>query len=210
MNAFFRATRKTPSCSNERMELSDEALAQQVVGLDDPQAFEVLVQRHQPKILMLQKRLCRDPALAEDLCQETFLHAWRKLATFDNRGSFAGWLAKLAHNIFLQSLRKNKKHRDHEVSEEQAGESAAAAPQSGESAGNQLDLERLLAVVSNEEQVLLVLHYAHGLSASEIAKVVDSPDGTVKSQIHRAKQKIREHFELSPEVRQNQANGVTP
>lgn len=210
MNAFFRTVSEVPSCSNERMELSDEALAQQVVGLDDPQAFEVLVQRHQPKILMLQKRLCRDPALAEDLCQETFLRAWRKLATFDNRGSFAGWLARLAHNVFLQSLRKNKKHRDHEVPEEHAGETAIAGSQSGESAGDQLDLERLLAVVSNEEQVVLILSYAHGLSAGEIAKVVDSREGTVKSQIHRAKQKIREHFELAPEVRQNRENGVTP
>jgi DNA-directed RNA polymerase specialized sigma24 family protein len=61
-----------------------------------------------------------------------------------------------------------------------------------------LDLDTLLSVVSEDDQVLLVLNYAHGLSNSEIGKILDVPEGNIKSQIHRAKQKIRQHFQLDP------------
>lgn len=186
------------------MELSDEALVQQAVGLNDVQAFEQLVRRHQRRILLLQQRFCRDRALAEDLCQETFLRAWRKLASFDNRGRFAGWLAKLAYNVFLQNLRKNKKRTDHETAENPASEAVANSPQPDQ----MMDLETLLAAVSEEEQVLLVLNYAHGLSNSEIAEILDTPEGTIKSQIHRAKQKIREHFDLVSPAGQNRPHGA--
>lgn len=182
------------SCSNDRMEQSDEMLVQQVVGLDDRAAFDLLIQRHQARILLLQKQFCRDATLAQDLCQETFLRAWRKLATFDNRGRFAAWLAKLAYNVFLQHLRRNRIARESELPE-----TAATAEFEARSEDNPelLDLERLLAVVSLEEQIVLVLNYAHGLSNSEIATLLNTPEGTVKSQIHRAKQKIREHFNLN-------------
>ena len=79
MNAasgYFRRSRAA-----DVSELSDEALVQQALGLNDAGAFEQLVRRHQRKVLMLQRRFCRDPALAEDLCQETFLRAWRKLSS---------------------------------------------------------------------------------------------------------------------------------
>lgn len=192
------------ACSNNTMELSDEALVQQVVGLNDVQAFEQLVRRHQRRILLLQQRFCRDRALAEDLCQETFLRAWRKLSSFDSRGHFAGWLAKIAYNVFLQNLRKNKKRVAHETAEDPTRDAAAATP----TPGAMLDLATMLAVVSEDEQVALVLNYAHGLSNSEIAGILDSPEGTIKSQIHRAKQKIREHFDLAATNPQDRTSGA--
>jgi len=181
------------------MEQSDEALVQLAVGLADTRAFDVLVRRHQPRILMLQRRLARDPALAEDLTQETFLRAWRKLATYDRRGSFAGWLAKLARNVFLQHLRRTRRRRQTEVTEldDAHVQAEASGPAAAETHPELLDLDRLLAAVSEDEQVLLVLNYAHGLSNAEIAEVLGTREGTVKSQIHRAKEKIRARFGLA-------------
>lgn len=190
------------------MEQSDELLVQQVVTLGDRAAFDLLIQRHQARILLLQKQFSRDPTLAEDLCQETFLRAWRKLATFDNRGRFAAWLAKLAYNVFLQHLRRSRLRREKEVP--QTAATAEFEARCGDDP-ELLDLERLLAVVSPEEQIVLVLNYAHGLSNSEIARVLETREGTVKSQIHRAKQKIREHFNLanpSPGTGPGKLNGA--
>ena len=191
-------------------ELSDEALVTQARGLNDSRAFEQLVRRHQRKVLLLQQRFCRDPALAEDLCQETFLRAWRKLASFDNRGAFGGWLAKLAYNVFLTNVRKNKRR----VASEAPQTDATPMPSVDPNPAAAIDLDTLLSVVGEDDQVLLVLNYAHGLSNSEIGRILEVPEGTIKSQIHRAKQKIREHFQLDSTAAgkavQNPAIGARP
>lgn len=208
MNAasgYFRRSRAA-----DVSELSDEALVQQALGLNDAGAFEQLVRRHQRKVLMLQRRFCRDPALAEDLCQETFLRAWRKLSSFDNRGAFGGWLAKLAYNVFLTNVRSNKRR----VATETPQSAETPTPTTDPNPAAAIDLDTLLSVVSDDDQVLLVLNYAHGLSNSEIGRILEVPEGTIKSQIYRAKQKIREHFQLDSTATgkavQNPAIGATP
>ncbi len=178
------------------MELSDEALVQQAIGLNDLAAFEQLVRRHQPRILMLQRRFSGDHALAEDLSQETFLRAWRKLDSFRGTGRFSAWLAKLAYNVFLQHIRKTG-GRKQEVSLAVDEAAELAMPQPG-NIDELPDLPRLLSVLSYEEQLVIVLNYGHGLSNNEISQVLDIAPGTVKSQIHRAKDKIRRRFNIAP------------
>lgn len=184
------------------MHVSDETLVQQVLGLQDVQAFEQLVRRHQTRMLYLQRRFVRDHALAEDLCQETFFRAWEKLDTFRGTGSFAAWLTRLGYNIFLQHRRKVSKaasleqpyaeDRDVEMS---AGETSGRA--TAPAIHDELpDLPKLLAILPEAEQMVLVLSYGQGLSISEIGEVLDLPPGTIKSQIHRAKDKIRQHFKI--------------
>ena len=177
------------------MELSDEALVQQAIGLNDPGAFEQLVRRHQPRILMLQRRFSGDRALAEDLSQETFLRAWRKLDSFRGTGRFSAWLAKLAYNVFLQHIRKSG-GRKPDISIE-AAESAELAMSQPGNFDELPDLPRLLSVLSYEEQLVIVLNYGHGLSNTEISQVLNLAPGTVKSQIHRAKDKIRQRFNIA-------------
>jgi RNA polymerase sigma-70 factor (ECF subfamily) len=176
---------------------SDETLAAQVVALADTAAFETLMRRHQQRIFYLLNRFSRDPGVAEELCQETFLRAWRKLASFEGRGPFGGWLTRLAYNVFLQHQRRRRHQPDARSLEEPAMASAAdeAAATPGPT-GSEPDLERLLAAVSAAEQRLLVLTYAEGLSATEIGAMLGVSPGTVKSQIHRAKNKIRLQFQI--------------
>lgn len=167
------------------MQPSDEVLVAQVVVLADSMAFETLMRRHQQRIGYLLQRFTRDPALAEELCQETFLRAWRKLASFRGSGSFAAWLTRLAYNVFLQDLRRRKR---------QPAANAGHVETATRLDESQPELDRLLASVSADEQRLLILTYAAGLSASEIGAMLDMPAGTVKSLVHRAKDKIRRHF----------------
>jgi len=178
------------------MELSNEALVQQAVGLNDLGAFEQLVRRHQPRILMLQRRFSGDRALAEDLSQETFLQAWRKLDSFRGTGRFSAWLAKLAYNVFLQHVRKTG-DRQQDISIDDQATAELAMPQPG-NIDELADLPRLLSVLSYEQQLVIVLNYGHGLSNTEISQVLGIAPGTVKSQIHRAKDKIRQRFNIVP------------
>lgn len=178
---------------------SDETLVARAVSLADDGAFETLMRRHQQRIHHLLLRFSRDRTVAEDLCQDTFLQAWRKLSTYQGRGSFAGWLAQVAYNVFLQHRRRSPHQPGLSLDESAAttgGEQALTSPQPVVEAP---DLERLLAVVSPEERTLLILSYGAGLSATEIGAMLGSSAGTVKSQIHRAKHKIRRHFHIEAE-----------
>jgi RNA polymerase sigma-70 factor, ECF subfamily len=172
---------------------SDAALAARAAALGDADAFETLMRRHERRIYHLLLRFTRNAALAEDLCQDTFLRAWRKLRTFQGSGSFAGWLARLAYHVFLAQHRLARTAAETTMADAGAVEPVMVV--SG-CADEVPDLDRLLAVVSPDEQNLLILSYAAGLSASEIGEMLGLSSGTVKSQIHRAKHKIRQHFAI--------------
>jgi len=167
---------------------TDETLVRQAADLNDQAAFAELVRRHQQKVLLLQRRLTRDHALAEDLAQETFLRAWEKLGTYRGSGSFGGWLASLSYNVFRAYWRRHGRSR----SELPIEEAVLPAPEQDD---GHADLERLLGVLPREDQVILVLGYAYGLSNTEVGDVLGMPPGTIKARIHRAKARIREHID---------------
>jgi len=140
------------------------------------------------------RKLARDPAVADDLAQDCFLHAWDKLATYSGRGSFIGWLMKVAYTTFLQSKRKSKRYG--EILEE-AGHVADAESRSyTEPAEEVTDLGKLMSVLDEEERAIMVMSYACGMSHREISEATDQPVGTVKSIIFRGKEKIRTRFEI--------------
>lgn len=168
---------------------SDDVLISRSVRLGDKAAFAELVRRHERKVLLLLGRLTGERALAEDLAQETFLRAWQKLATFRGTGSFGGWLASLAYNVFRANWRRHKQQR-HEVPIEDVEIGAPTVDETGAA-----DLNRLLAVLNPEDQAILTLTYAYGLSNTEVADVLDMPTGTVKARIHRAKARIRDRID---------------
>ncbi len=106
----------------------DLALVRRVLLGEDRQAFNQLVLRHQGTVRALLRRLCRgNAAQADDLAQETFLLAWRKLAQFRAEARFSTWLFRIAHNCFLQAYRQQPAGDRHD---EQALLAAAACGQS--------------------------------------------------------------------------------
>jgi RNA polymerase sigma-70 factor (ECF subfamily) len=155
----------------------------------------MLVTRHQGKVRGYLRQLTRNPAVADDLAQETFIRAWDKLASFSGKGSFVSWLLAIAHKQFLQSLRKDK--RDQRLLSEiesDPGEDAAASRPSGAASEELADLPTLLGALSEPERTTLVLAYGYGLSHAEIGEATGMAVGTIKSHIHRGKAKIRERF----------------
>ena len=165
-----------------------------MVASQDATAFGELIRRHQSQVRNFLRKLTRDETLADDLAQDCFLHVWDKIHTYSGSGSFIGWVLKVAYTTFLQSKRKSKRY--HEILE-QAGQEADRTQVTGQSAPEtELDLDTLLAALNEQERAIMIFSYACGLSHREISEATDLPAGTVKSIIHRAKEKIRTQFEI--------------
>ncbi len=172
----------------------DQDLVARVVAVNDTRAFGELVRRHQSQVRNFLRRLSRDDAVADDLAQDAFLHAWDKLTTYSARGSFIGWLLRIAYTTFLQSRRGAKRYSEILRA---AGDVAGAESRRYTDAHDEApDIDRLLAVLTEEERAIFVMAYACGLSHREIANAMLMPIGTVKSVIHRGKQKIRTQFDI--------------
>lgn len=122
------------------------------------------------------------------------MHAWNKLRTYSGRGSFIGWLLKVAYTTFLQSKRKSKRYA--EILEE-AGRAADMEGRAYTQPADEIgDLDKLLAVLTDDERAIFVMSYACGLSHREISEATEQPVGTIKSIIFRGKEKIRTSFDI--------------
>ena len=136
--------------------------------------------------------------MADDLAQETFIRAWDKLTSFSGKGSFVSWLMAIAHNQFLQAIRKSKRERrlmdDLEI---EKGEPAMQLDASSSATSSELpDLPKLLAILTGPEQAVMLLGYGFGFSHSEITEVTGIALGTVKYHIHWGTAKIGEMFRI--------------
>lgn len=140
------------------------------------------------------RKLTGDISTADDLAQDAFMRAWDKLSTYSGSGSFIGWLLKIAYTTFLQSKRKSKRYA--EILDEAKHQKEALSDSHASIADEVPDLERLLAVLSDEERAIMIMSYSCGLSHREISEATGQPAGTIKSIIHRSKAKIRTSFEI--------------
>ena len=163
-----------------------------MVAQQDPAAFGELVRRHQSQVRNFLRKLSRDNDLADDLAQDAFMHAWNKLHTYSGSGSFIGWLLKVAYTTFLQSKRKSNRYAEilEEVGHKSESDGTSATAPDDEIS----DLDKFLAVLTEDERAVMILSYACGLSHREIGDAAGLPIGTVKSIIFRGKEKIRESF----------------
>lgn len=165
----------------------DAALIARVRLHDDRGAFEQLVRRHQGMVRAQLRRLAQgDAAAADDLAQETFLLAWRKLDQFRGDATFSTWLYRIAYSCFLQAHRKAAR----EVTENGDGE-MERLPATEPARDLQLDFARALQRLSAAEQAVLLHCVQMGLSHEEAAYVLAMPLGTVKTHASRAKAKLK-------------------
>jgi len=180
-------------------EVPDAALVARVLAGNDRHAFGELVRRHQGQTRALLRRLCKeDHALADDLAQEAFLQAFRKLAQFRADAAFGTWLYRIAYNVFLMHVRSRKEEVPLDEAmppaEDDEDESRSGPQQtSGVEAQSvrELDVRRALSKLSEEERMAIVQCYYLDRSHEEAAYVLGCPVGTVKSYIFRAKKKLQ-------------------
>lgn len=172
----------------------DQYLVARALSAQDTAAFGELIRRHQSQVRNFLRKLTGDLSQADDLAQDAFLHAWDKLHTFSGRGSFIGWLLRVAYTTFLQSKRKSKRYA--EILDEMGQVAAAEGSGYTRDSHEVSDLDKLLAVLGEEERAIMIMAYACGLSHREISDATGQPVGTIKSIIHRGKEKIRTSFDI--------------
>jgi RNA polymerase sigma-70 factor, ECF subfamily len=179
------------------MKTDAELVASTLRGSQD--AFRELVVRFERPVYSLVQRMVQNPATAEDLAQEVFFKAYRRLDTYDPQWKFSSWLFKIAHNTTIDHLRRGVPETvPLESEEEDRGSlSAVLADEAGESpheAAERRDLgrslERALAHLRPEYRVAVVMFYAQGASYQEICEVTGLPLGTVKTNLHRARKEL--------------------
>lgn len=165
----------------------DQALVARVLLGNDQRAFEQLVRRHQGMVRAQLRRLLHgDEAAADDMAQETFVLAWRKLDQFRGEAKFSTWLYRIAYSCFLQAIRRQSLPAN-EVDDDTL-EQVAARPHAVDL---QLDIGRAMQRLSAAEQTVLLHCVQLGLSHDEAAYVLAMPLGTVKTHATRGKAKLK-------------------
>jgi RNA polymerase sigma-70 factor, ECF subfamily len=176
--------------------LDADVLARAQAG--DHQAFAELYSIHKRRIYSLCLRMVGNIAEAEDLTQEAFLQLHRKIATFRGDSAFSTWLHRLAINVVLMQLRKKG------LSLISLDEAMEPTPDEGPSrsfgapdltlagAIDRLALERAIGELPAGYRLIFILHDVEGFEHNEIASMLDCSIGNSKSQLHKARLKLRE------------------
>jgi RNA polymerase sigma-70 factor (ECF subfamily) len=150
----------------------------------DRDAFSELVRLHQRRVFRLAGRFFRRPEDVEEVAQEVFLTAWRKLGTYRARAPFEHWLTRVCLNCCFERLRKQKK------TELPLDPDLDLVTRSGDPVAA-LEVERLLSTLQPADRFVLLLLDGEGWSVAEIARRLGWSSVNVKVRAHRARKKLR-------------------
>jgi RNA polymerase sigma-70 factor (ECF subfamily) len=159
----------------------------------DAGAFEELYRQHAGRLYNLAYRMAGSAPEAEDLLQEMFLHAHRKLGSFRGESSLATWLYRLGMNQCLDHLRGRQARMDRasESLDRPSVEQPAAPMPAVPPAVNRIDLERAIGRLPEGCRAAFLLHDVEGFEHGEVARILGVSVGTSKSQVHKARMKLR-------------------
>jgi RNA polymerase sigma factor (sigma-70 family) len=144
--------------------------------------FAPLVEAPQQAVRAFLRRLCGDPAEADDLAQEVFIAAWTSLDSFRRGADFRLWLYGIAYRKFLVSRRAAARRRKREASVAEDAETGAASD-----ADARLDLRKALMALSEPQRAAVALCLAAGVSHGDAAALLALPLGTVKAHLARGR-----------------------
>lgn len=159
---------------------------------DDPQAFAVLIQRHQAFVFGAAFRVTKHRELAEDMTQETFLRAYRSASTFRGDGEVRAWLYRIARNLALNAVTRAR-----EVAVDRVPDTSVS-PSSEDAAMRRRRSATVRAEIRSLPELLrepLVLREFSGLSYQEISERLELPINTVRTRLHRARAALGESLE---------------
>jgi len=168
----------------------------------DADAFEALYDLHKRRVYSLCLRMTANAAEAEDLTQEAFLQLFRKIGTFRGESAFSTWLHRMAVNVVLMRLRKKNLPvvplDDPLESEEESSRKEPGAPdQKLAGSVDRMEIQRAVDALPPGYRMIFVLHDVEGYEHNEIATLVGCSIGNSKSQLHKARMKLRDLLKTS-------------
>jgi RNA polymerase sigma-70 factor, ECF subfamily len=188
-------TRTRRSETGELSEADAIRLAQQ----GNAEAFEHIYRLHNRRVYALCLRMVSNPAEAEDLTQEAFLQLFRKIATFRGESAFTTWLHRLSVNVVLMKLRR-KTLSEISLEEETEPDEETGGPRRDiggpdlllTGSVDRVHLQRAVAQLPPGYKSVFVLHDIQGYEHNEIAQIMNCSIGNSKSQLHKARMRLRE------------------
>jgi len=179
--------------------IEDEAIRGCIAG--DQEAFRTLYNLHKRRIYSLCLRMVSNPAEAEDLTQEAFMQLFRKIGTFRGESAFSTWLHRLTVNIVLMHLRK--KGLDEVSLDDEPEDENQDLPKKeyGDSdlnlagAVDRVTLDKAIADLPKGYRTIFVMHDVEGFEHNEIADIIGCSIGNSKSQLFKARLKLRAYLQ---------------
>jgi RNA polymerase sigma-70 factor (ECF subfamily) len=173
--------------------VTDYELAKRSAG-GDVDAFEELYRRHYRRVYAVTFRMLGDPTDAEDLTQETFTHLFKTIGSFRGDSAFTTWLHRMAVNQVLMYFRRRSSRPEYLVDEAETPTQIVqgTANHNKMPVVDHIILENAIKKLAPGYRSVFVLHDVEGHEHSEIAEMLGISEGTSKSQLHKARLKLRE------------------
>lgn len=175
---------------------TDFELAQKSAS-GDIASFEELYRRHFRRVYSLALRMTGSPEEAEDLTQDTFTHLYNKIGSFRGESAFTTWLHRMTVNQVLMHFRRRKSRPEFTAFSNEEGETPVQIVQGTENQNkmpvvDRIILENAISKLPPGYRSVFVLHDIEGHEHGEIAEMLGISEGTSKSQLHKARLKLRE------------------
>jgi RNA polymerase sigma-70 factor, ECF subfamily len=184
-------TRLGVGITSETEAIDSEALGIERARLGDRAAFEQLYRAQCGRVYALCLRLTRDPGVAEDCTQETFILAWRNLPRFEGRSALGTWLHRIAVNV---ALRRTRRRALEVVAPPAEDDRETLALGIIDDDTPPIDVEKAVASLPEGARHVLVLCGIYGYTHEETAGMLGIAVGTCKAQMHRARRLLRERL----------------
>lgn len=165
----------------------DRALVERAQG-GDVDAYEALVRASTRRLYLTAYRIVRDADAAEDATQQALVAAWRELPSLRDPDRFEAWTYRL---VVRACLTERRRHRRRGVREIAVEDLSIAASDTVAETDLRDQLDRALAAIPDEQRAVVVLHHYIGLPLTEIAEILGTPAGTIRSRLHHAKRAMR-------------------
>lgn len=186
------------------MQRDDDRLVE--MALDGNQrAFEILMEKHESKMYAVALRMCKNREDAQDCLQDAMLRIYKALPTFKGQSSFSTWAYRITMNTCLDDLRRKKVRQASSL--DQMLEVGWAPVDENNTAERHLEnselkrnLSRAIQTLPEEMRAAVVLRDVQGFSYEEIANMLSTNVGTVKSRISRGREKLREILSRNQEL----------